>query len=539
MPRSSARGTEFGATAVAEAQRGEIPSRLEQATPTAYNGAMASEASTLAVARLRTLVLVALGAAVLFAVACMLFVTQYFNYGAEGIEVGALMRMNAGLPYLSRASEVPLFLNQYSPYFYATIHAPIQILGIESLESTVLCARLLLLATAGALVVIAYRGFAHWAFSKRSLAFVALWFLALFPANIISIRPDLPSFVLELAGLCVWLRGVNAPQRSTLAIAAGALFGCAIAFKLNTVGAVGGVLIYEASERKWARATVIAATTGAAVSVFVAIAWAVWGPGALADTFVTLRNQLETPADVARRLGGVLFYATPMVVLMVFGLRYRSEQSRLEAKAIYIVLATSLVLATLQQVKFGAWYNYYYGFFAIGLAPAALGLDRLLALAASRPLLPVAMLLTALAHAAWGTRVPLVIVRDHVRKHYPFAEAVSWIEKEFPSGAVYSHDSNALLRFQKRTLLGPESEVIVAVTPALHPRLPEIKANMSKHAFAVGVATGPDCDQWKPAGLFLEETSQLTQMVRRFGWICVLARNDGRHRTVDAPSGGH
>jgi hypothetical protein len=472
---------------------------------------------------LHRLLLTLLAAAVAVDLGAILFFSRYFNYGAEGIEIGALLRLSDGLPYMTKLSELPLFANQYSPYFYALAEAPIKLLGLHSLEAIALCSRLLELSSLLALGFAVYFELKHLVFSKTSFLLLSAWFILLFPANIICVRPDFPAFLLEFLGFACWRRAQARPSVSFSSGVgyAGVLFGCAIALKLNTIGVVGGLLLFEVVSRRWARAFVLGGVTAVTVAVLFAGSWAIWGPQILRDTFLAIQNQMEAPHDLLSKLVVFGFLAPPLTILAILGLRALRKRGSPDFSALAFAMAVSFAIATLQQIKAGSWYNYYYGYFALALAPAALGLDALVTAVGRMRCLHVALLVTAVVHAGLAARVPGVIARDRIQRHFPYREVTAWAEKELPAGPIYCDESNAALYFNRRTLFGPVSEIILALTPAIQPTLPRLKLAMSQRPPVAAVVTGRSCASWRPAGAFREELSHLTKLKHEAGWLCV------------------
>ena len=453
----------------------------------------------------------------------ILFVSRYLNYGAEGIEIAGLLRESAGLSFMTRLPEIPWYVNQYSPYFYAIFSVPIELLGIESLHAVTLCARSCVLASAFALLFLVYRHFqSRRSFSTASFCFASLWFLLMFPANIAAVRPDFPAFLLEFLGFVAWQRADTAHRHWAFRFAlAGVLFGSAIALKLNTLGVVAGLLAYEANERRWLRALVLAATTSASVLFYLASSDRIWGRAVLHDTFLALMNQPEIPTELVARLGMLVLYAAPLCAVAALGLRRLQREQAPQLKPLLFAIAASAAIATLQQAKAGAWYNYYYGCFALLLPLAAVGIDVLFDDARGNRIAIAALLGCAVLHSAWAFRVPFVVARDHEKRRFPYEEARAWFDRELPRGALYSDDPNALLYFHDRVLLGPNSEIILDLTPALRQFAPALLSNMRKTPYVAAVATGPACAEWRPGGAFVSAISQLTHLRAKFGWICV------------------
>jgi len=460
-----------------------------------------------------------------FNFAAILFVSRYFNYGAEGIEIASLLRMSAGLPYVTPLPEIPWFVNQYSPYFYVIVDAPIRVLGLRSLSATALCARLSILVFVVVLLVSAYHHFRRSQhFSRNGYLLASLWFLLLFPANIVCVRPDFPSFFLEFLGFIVWRRKQDSEPHSLQGpLIAGLLLGSALALKLNTIGVVTGLVLYEVVERRWLRALVLTSVTAAAAGAYLALGWKIWGASALHDTFLALQSQVDTPSELANRLAMLLFYAAPLVALAGLGFRRLLSTSASSPRALLFVVVASFVLATAQQIKTGAWYNYYYGAFVLILGPAAVGIDILVGATRRQNAPLIAMLGFGLLHATWSARVPLAICRDYMRDRYPFAAAIAWCERSLPRGAIYSEDPNALLHFQPRVLLGSNAEIVLGVTPALRPFAPALLNNMRPIPYVAAIATGPSCADWRPRGFFHDAIAHLTRLTAQFGWICVFA----------------
>src|SRR4051794_22374505 len=84
--------------------------------------------------------LVSLLMCVMAGLAAYNLVSVEYDYMAESISVGAFMRIQSGLPYLSALPETPLDLNPYSPVYYL-LHAPLLSVLPHSLHAAVFLGR--------------------------------------------------------------------------------------------------------------------------------------------------------------------------------------------------------------------------------------------------------------------------------------------------------------------------------------------------------------------------------------------------------------
>jgi len=459
--------------------------------------------------------------------ACILFLSSYLNYGAEGAAVAGLARFSTGAALYSEPPDLPLTLNQYSPYFYWLLGPFARLAGGADPTAGAFAGRLLMLgfacACAGVAVSLA-RGYFGTALRTRDAALALLAAFISFPANLLAVKPDLPSLLLELLALKLALEAVEGERdRGIPALASGALAAGAAALKLNSVGVLLGAALFFSVSGRWRAALAFSGAAAAALSGLAALAWVAAGPGILSNMGASLANEVSTdPRWVAQTYLGLGWkFLLPQAFLLALawrGLAWVMASSPARARLLAACLAVSFGAAFAAQLKFGAFTNYFYGFLAIAASLAAGEAGRG---GGSRALVRAGFLAVLAIQAVLALRVPAVILRDRARGAPDYAGLRRHLDERAPGGRVYSRDPGVLTYFQERAVFGPETELILEHSPGLSRWIPEIARGLPRAGVAASIAAGPDCERWRPSSHFGGYLDRFRVLSARLGDLCV------------------
>lgn len=470
---------------------------------------------------------------------CLLFVSNYYNYVAESTSIGSLLRIAEGKPYIGSLDEMPLFLNPFSPYLAWLLTPVLRTFRWTNPEPVALAGRLLVLAIF-VLYVRQLRQFFRAEFPRefrdRFFLLAVLWFMLLFPANVVAIRPDLLSFLAEFVSFTLLYRFLFEPNSGKrLLLMAGAMSGAAVATKLNTVGGTAGMVLFMAMERDFrAIAMFLAAAVLSSGSLFL-LDYACYGQAVLVNMVGSVHGETFAGMELARlalSLIDQLGIANLLLfVLTAAGIMAIRRGNPRKARLFTLFMAGSLVFATLGQAKIGAALNYHIGFFMLATIPLSIGLAQLFDPAApefpARPLRWGFCLLWTLL-VAKATVLPIGILMND-RRHYPYADVKAMIAREFPTALIYTPDASTAVQFHERVMLGPWTEQILTLSKDLARDVPAIRSRMAAHPFILAVTTGSGCEKWKPDGLFKQETLHLDRLAARYDKICVFAAREKEH----------
>jgi len=471
-------------------------------------------------------------------------VSVEYDYMAESISVGAFMRIQSGLPYLSALTETPLDLNPYSPVYYL-LHAPLLSVLPHSLHAAVFLGRsTTLLAGAMALGTTYSLGKEIYGSAFRALPFCicASFMLMAYPDLWNAVRPDLLAVYLELAGLLLFAKSLN----STMAwcrVASAVLCGLALALKLNQLGGVALIVAIQLLTRDWKNTLLFGMTSALSASIAFLIGYAWAGPMAVANMATVIHNNVLSPVEFGLMLTKIaqdmLLGLIPLFCAAAYG---AARSSALETpKKLILLLGVPLFfsLASLQQLKAGASVNYYHDFCMLLVIPATWGLAEVMVYLEHTPsqrkiAWVLACSVATICGAAFARRTlfQAVFMRS---KNYPFAEARRFLLMKHPGKKIYSEDSNALVHLREFAWLGAGDESMLSFTPKLASTMARLRnelqpsAGQSKTTQAGAVdaviATGTNCADWKPAGLFAPELSGMTELEARFVRICIFGRH--------------
>lgn len=456
----------------------------------------------------------------------------------EGITLWSLQRTAEGLPFVGELTELPLSVSSYSPQFNWLLTPVIKLFSLHSINELAIAGRALVAIFFLALVLLLFRFTrTHFpgAHQTRYFGFGLCWFLAVFPESVVLLRPDFVAFCLEIAGFSLfYLHRFHPPHQGKWSYFCGSalLLGQAFAMKFNTVGVLGGVLLFLLLERRVVRALAFGFTWLAVAALnFGVMVW-LEGERMLSNA---IPSTLNPPGSLVEALHTLSTAAVDLVLknfmfyfVVVVGLWVISERNRQQGRLFLLVLATSFGLATLGQVKPGAHYNYHFGFFMLSLVPFTAGLRAILDFPPAARLFAqtarVFLVLSATIRLVYSLKAESIAYAE--RGHYPHEAARQYVERELPTGFLYTDGDDAQLRFERRALLSPWAEVYLRIAPSFAPFLPGIRAGIAaKGGFAAAVVTGPGCETWKPGGLFVEETKHLRKLAARFDRICIFARD--------------
>jgi hypothetical protein len=215
----------------------------------------------------------------------------------------------------------------------------------------------------------------------------------------------------------------------------------------------------------------------------------------------------------------ILFYLLIVIGLFLIA-RKNIDKSILFASC----LGSSFLIATIGQLKPGAWLQYHFGFFMLATIPASISINMIFLGYQRKTIIGKALQLiiavVIFLNVFSGIVVTAKIVANF-RINYDFSTVQAYIETNYPKGLIYTPDDDLALFFHDRVAFAPWAELFLAMTPSMHSRIPAQKLLLSTQHFSVAVKGGKDCQNWKPSGDFVESVKHLNHFKKRFGSICI------------------
>lgn len=475
----------------------------------------------------------------LIIVSALITITQlfsyYYAYGGESLELASIMRVSHSLPYVSRPNELPILFSQYSPVLFWLIDPLIKFMGSNSLREIVLISRVFIISVLFLYSYILNRFFIKYNIGQHknfSFTFAVLWFFVMFPGDILSVSADFLSFLFEFLSFSMFYDLTFNRQNNLRKLLLAAIFaGIAISIKVNSVGVFLGIVLFLLLNRFIYFVVIYCSTTILTVVViFIAFYWS------LGDRFtsVILAGILNEPLpiiEVLRKIGMVFFddqfhFSVSIFYILVLVGLYNIKGSRRKVQLYSCCLGMSFAVATLSQARIGAYLNYHFGFFMLAVIPVSIALNHLFE--SSQKLrnynvLHFVVMLIVSIQLLISLKFPVRILIDN--SSHAHERVTKYLMEKHPTDYIYTDISAISLRLLDKTLLGPWAEWEMQVNPFCRSYIPEIRNKLKKIRFTVAVVDQPDCKQWKPSGIFLNETRQLVYFKKEIGDICIFTEN--------------
>ena len=488
--------------------------------------------------RVRIAAVLAGSAAIVSAVDFVLiaFFSRYFNYGGESVGLYGLLRVARGLPYLGTLGELPAIANPYGPYPLFIVGWPLRLLGVTSPYWTNVAAKFFILVVLGLNAAVCGRilGLFRGADRTRSRTawMIAVLYPILFnPLLTFSFRPDLLGVLFELLGFFVIAAPAAAGKgfRARDCALAGALFAVAATSKANHVGVFAGTMVALWIARGWKPALAcsaawIASTALLSVALTGIAGESLWIHVLHAANFGSLSIR-DLPGAFTRIADEVFFRHFAFHLAALAGILVLPRGHAL--RTLFLgALAGTLTAAVLGQLKVGAYNNYFYSYFLLAAAPAAMAISEL-ARRLGRESGGAISALAGLGAAgimilvAYGA-IPAAAILANDMRNYPYGELERYLAEKHPTGFLYAADENVAVHLADRVAFAPWAERCYVNSPYLRERfLPGLRERLKPARFEAAVASGKGCELWKPSGELAGGLSQLTRLGARFGKLCV------------------
>ena len=456
-------------------------------------------------------------------------ISNNYVYGGESLELASMVRVSQSKPYVSYPDEVPLLISPYTPVLFWLVNPLLQILNADSLREVVVVSRLVVVLT---LLLHAYllreffrKNFADH-YSPSVFGFSILWFFVLFPGDILSVSADFLSFLFEFLALMLFHATlVERKERKWGLTLSSICTGIAIGIKVNTIGIFLGMILFMLANHAFRSAFIHVALTGStAAAMFGLFYWH------LRDKLipVVMTGALNRPKcliESFRAIGGVFVHQSAPVFyfLVLMGVYALAKTSKKKALLFSGCLGFSFVLATLGQMRNGAYMNYHFGFFMLSVIPVSIALKNLFADTSkegkSAVWLRASVIIAVSLQLVFAAGFPVQILQRY--DSHTDEKVAKYITRNHPTGYIYTEISAISLRFLDRALLGPWAEWEMEVNPFFKGYIPDLKQRLAKYRFSVGVIDDPQCENWEPSGIFLDETKHLRHLESKIQGTCI------------------
>ena len=450
-----------------------------------------------------------------------IFFGHFFNYGAESISIASLLRMAAGQAWVSAIDDSPLLVSVFNPLYLLPAWPVAWMAGPGATLVLAVTGRLLSLVALALLlreVAGIYR--AHWPaeYSPYWLRVMMVLFALSFAPLLFAFRPDFLSFLLEVVALAQLLNGKT--------VRAALLTGLAVVAKYNTLGLLVGGTLWMLHRRRLRDALAFAGVGVAVIGASLVALYLLFGERVLTNHLFGLGGD-RVAVDWTLVHGFLAGFAAPQALFLVFvvcGLKQLRRSAPEAAGLVACFLVASFAIATAGQLRPGAYYNYYYGFFAVGLVPAASSAARWLQ-GGVRTLPWTAFLATLAFHGAEAARPSATVILNQI-PNYPYEALREYLDRRWPSARVYATDPTLLVIFHDRAVIGPWAEAFVLNSPPLQPFADRVRS-VQRQAGGIDLVlvSGRNCAQWTPDGLFAPELAGVRTLDRHLGKLCVFARD--------------
>ncbi|MCX5969652.1 MAG: hypothetical protein NTV57_18865 [Cyanobacteria bacterium] len=306
------------------------------------------------------------------------FFSPAFELGTEHITVASAQRVADGLPPVTRPDQLPVTISSFTPFTFILIAPLLAWLSSDQVMAIAIIGRALVLVMI-ILSIACLRRILTECFSdiqprllSLSLGLYLLLFFVAFPGSIFVFRPDMLATFFELLSFHFFLLHIRrsqvqpalpaqgSPWAPPLGLAALAA-ATAIAAKQNALGVVVGSILTLAWRRKprqlsryllWLLVP-LAAWYGV-FHLYLGEALGMTVLGSTASELVV--SNLDGAFDFARRLISELgFKFFPLYLFSLYGMVLMWSRQRDLAQATLCCAVSSYVIATLGQLKTGAW----------------------------------------------------------------------------------------------------------------------------------------------------------------------------------------
>ncbi|WP_332863382.1 hypothetical protein [Pannus brasiliensis] len=436
---------------------------------------------------------------------------------------------------MSDITELPLLISSYSPMLFGLLYPLLKIFGLQTIPEVVSLGRIFILFLF--LLFLAIENFFFKKYFPKYynlgiFLFSSLWFFVLFPGDILSLKPDFLAFLFEFLAFAYFYRAYFELPKKPIDFYLSPIFaGFAVAAKLNTLGVFFGIVTFLIAVRKFKGALLYSLVTTATVLCFFLIfSWQL-GERFITGVLVSTKTIPPLGIDLVNQIVSLpqkVFYPYVLFYLLVaIGLWILFKDNVQKSLLFGSCLGASFLLATMGQVKVGAFLNYYFGFFTLALIPVSIAIKYLFQAERSsfliRPL-QIVLAFYILFNILQALLFPGAVFLNFL-KNYPYEEARAYIQENYPDGYVYTAESDhpAPLHFLDRTLLGPWAETQLNIVPAFHHYIPVIREKLSRYRFSVAVKLGSGCENWRPSGIFFEETKHLEHLQKKIKKICIFS----------------
>lgn len=465
-------------------------------------------------------------------------ISNYYNYGAESISFASMLRMSQSKLYVSNITEIPLLISSFTPILFALFNPLIKILNLSSIGEIVFLGRLVLVIIvfifSWLLNAFLQKNFASH-YNRSFFVFSLLWFFVMFPGNTFSVRPDFLSFMFEFLAFAFFyeITFLSKSSAKSREFYLSAIFsGLAIATKQNTIGIFFGIILFLVITKKYYKALIYSLATCLTVVLILALFY--WGLGErfILNVMGSFQNPPQFGIDslvlrIMDIVQSVVFPYTLFYLLVLIGLWIISQEDIRKVMLFSCCLGTSFLIATIGQLKVGAYLNYHFGFFMLAVIPVSIAMHWIFRNSQQQVIvkpLQIAILLVVGVQLFLGLKFPAFIFANDF-KNYPYQEVKTYIQANYPEGYIYAPEDHVPLHFFDRTLLGPWAEGFLNMTPTYHPYIPVIKQELSNYHFSVAVIARNGCANWQPSGIFLEETRHLNHLDKIFKKICIFSES--------------
>ena len=423
-------------------------------------------------------------------VAYTLFYLYFFLNGSlfyfgEAISYEGLMRVLLGKSFASQPQEIPLSLTPYTPLFLSPMILLGKLIKWNRIEEIMILAR----TFQSGLLFILFLFLNHIRktfFSDKSTVFSFLFVAGLVffynPTMELALRPDTLSFLCEAGSVFYLLRYLKYSKLKSIALAALAS-GMAVAIKLNTLGAVGGIILFLLVNKEMRALGIYLVGFVFSASLLLAILYFRLGPIFSDNILISIQSFVLSPADAIKVYSKFFdLFIFPLIFyffLILWGMGTLPQ--RKERLLFLYVLTFSFIVAALGQMKWGAFHNYFLGFLYLGTIPASIAVQQLSE--SKNQNQHFFFLLFCMLHLVFyilrGSSIPVKIWqdRDHFRE---LTQIRSLLQEKLPKGFIYTSDEQLHLAFVDRVAIGVLSEELLQTTPKLMQGIEKIRFKLQE-----------------------------------------------------------
>lgn len=457
--------------------------------------------------------------------------TNYLNYGAEGILINGLNRLLQGLPYVSNFSQTPLVLSTYSPTFYAFFYPFAALLPDPDPMKISLLVKVLTLLYYIAYVKILFHcmqnlvGKAykldHFLFLLFSI-FIFKEFIALF-----CFKPDMHSFFIETIALLIGLKALQTDKTKTLLLSS-SLFALAFLIKANTVGMGIGLGLSFLLCRKFKSFLIFSLFGSFIAGMGIFTLWSYLGAELFLQVLETTKSSflpIETiPAVVQRIIFEVILPYSLALPFFFLGLCQRKSLTRGQALAVAISFSFSFFIASVGQMKYGAYINYYFGSLIVLILFSPLGFANLKDEKLKKAVLTVGSVVVASLAILLMQLPARTFLNDN--RNYDFKALNKYIDTQYENPKIYIENNNGAVHLAHRAVTGTSLFAFIFGTPSIDRRVDEFnKAIIAGGGVDAVVAVGNSCQSFKPNPRFASLLDGYTSLDYHKGKICVFSKS--------------